>query len=190
MLNYAPSRAGAQKQKSSTGVPWRLLTISIVVFVLMIVIFLGMEFGYKPYLQSQIKQADADISSLSQSLQDGQQNDVIGLYSQLYNINSLYNRHVYPSRWFAFLEKNVLPTVRVTSMDADFLKLSVKLDGIAPDLDTLVLQIATLQQDAHTQEVVLTSSGKQDPKEGTGILFNVRIELKEGWLTGLATSTQ
>ncbi|MCL5012184.1 MAG: hypothetical protein M1320_02045 [Patescibacteria group bacterium] len=188
MLNYAPA-TGGQKQKSSTGAPWRLLVISLVLLILTVLITVGMEFGYKPYLTNQLQQADASITSLSQSLQQGQQSDVIGLYSRLYNINDLYTKHIVTSRWFAFFEKNILPTVRVTSMDADLLKESVKIDAIAPDMDTIVLQVATLQQDPQTQQVTLTSSQKQDPKEGTGFTFSLRVDLKDGWLTGIVSST-
>lgn len=188
MLNYAPS-TGGQKQKNATGAPWRLLVISLVLLILTILIVVGMEFGYKPYLNNQMQQADASIASLSQSLQQGQQGDVIGLYSRLYNMNDLYAGHIAVSRWFAFFEKNILPSVRVTSMDADLLKGSVKIDAIAPDMDTIVLQIATLQQDTRAQQVTLLSSQKQDPKEGTGFTFSLRVDLKSGWVTGIASST-
>ena len=188
MLNYNPNVSAGVKQTNSAGVPWRLLVISAVLFILCIVIFLGMEFGYTPYLNGEIQKADASIADLSKTLKDGQQKDVIRLYSQLYNVNSLYASHVYPSRIFTFLEKRILPTVRVTSLDIDISKLVLKFDAVAPDLDTVVLQVSTIQGDENIKQAVLVSSKKQDIKEGGGFAFSVRMDIKNGWLSASSST--
>lgn len=192
MLNYNPNISSGGKQTVSAGAPWRLLIISAVLFILCVVIFLGMDFGYTPYLNSEIQKADASIADLSKTLKDGQQKDVVRLYSQLYNVNSLYASHVYPSRIFSFLEKEILPTVRIISLDADIQKLVLRFDAVAPDLDTVVLQVSNLQGDSNVQQAILISSKKQDPKEGGGFLFSVRMDVKNGWLSetnSVATTT-
>lgn len=190
MLNYNPNvSTGAPKSNTSTGAPWRLLIISGVLFILCIVIYLGMSFGYTPYLTNEIQSVDASTLALSKDVKNGQQKDMVRLYSQLYNINSLYGSHVYPSRVFTFLEKRVLPTVRVTSMDIDIQKLVIKFEAVAPDFDTVVLQVATMQGDENIKQAVLASSKKQDAKEGGGFLFSVRIDAKEGWLSASTTAT-
>jgi len=189
MLNYAPQTQSNAKA-SSTSVPWRLLIIGAVLIVLSVLMYAGMEFGYKPYLNTQIAEADARISELSASLQEGQQKDVIGLYSQMYNISSLLSDHVYPSRVFTFLEQVLLPAIRLTSLDADLRKATIKIEGVASDMDTVTLQLATIQAHEHVSSAVLVSSQKQDTKDGGGVTFNIRIDGKGDWLTKTTTTTQ
>ncbi len=193
MLNYTPNvSAGSSKSTGSAGAPWRLLIISGVLFLLCVIIYAGMDFGYTPYLNSEIQKVDASTADLSKDVKNGQQKDMVRLYSQLYNINNLYSAHIYPSRIFTFLEKRIVPTVRITTLDVDVPKLVLKFDAIAPDFDTVVLQVATIQSDEHVAQAVLASSKKQDPKEGGGFAFSVRMEVKAGWLSTsvLATSTK
>lgn len=190
MLNYNPNvSAGGSKSKTSTGAPWRLLIISGVLFILCMVIYIGMDFGYTPYLTNEIQKVDADTLTLSKNVKDGEQKDMVRLYSQLYNISNLYETHTYPSRVFTFLEKRILPTVRIMSMDVDIQKSVIKFDAVTSDFDTVVLQVATIQGDENIKQAVLISSKKQDVKNGGGFVFSVRMEAKTGWLSTASSAT-
>jgi hypothetical protein len=181
MLNYSPTLTQA-KQSASTGTPWRLLILALVLFGLSILIWVGMEFGYKPYLNNQILQTDTKIEQLAESLKDGEEKDVVELYSQLYNIDALYKSHIYPSRVFSFIESVLLPSVRLTELDAEPRKNTITLLGVAPDMDTLTLQVATIQKNSNVLEVMLSSAKQQE--KVSGISFVIRVDIKPGWLTG------
>lgn len=183
MLNYSPTLAGA-KQSTSTDTPWRLLVLALVLLGLSIFVWIGMEFGYVPYLHNQIAKTDTEIAALAASLKDGQQKDVIGLYSQLYNINELYKNHIYPSRIFSFIETTLLPTIRLTELDVEVRKGTIMLSGVSPDMDTVTLQLAALQKNENIVNAVLSSAKQQD--KGTGVSFTIHIDIRQGWLTGTA----
>lgn len=180
MLNYdstTNSIAARPQAASSTRNPWRLLFLSITVFALVSVVFLGMEFGYKPYMQGEIKNIDGKIDTLSQSMNANQQKSLLDLYSQLYNIDALSKSRANSSRIFALLEQDTDPLITLTSLELDARGGIGKIEGISPDFDMVVRELSALKQDAGISEAILLSADKVSDKDGGKIRFSIKVNL-------------
>ncbi len=175
-LNTTVNRARAAGA-ASAGFPWRLLIISFVVFGLTILVWAGIQFGYIPFLNSQLSNAMANFNSLSGKISEQQQKDLTGFYSQLYNIQSLQASHIYSAKLFDFLEKNIYPNVVLTSFQASLTGGSIRFDGIASDYSTLTNELAILKSDPNVTLVTLDSSRQKDVKEGGGVAFTISVSI-------------
>ncbi len=173
-INSTVGRARAAGMPS-TGFPWRLLVVSIIIFGLMILIWAGISFGYIPYLNSQISSIDSAFNSLSSQIDTNQQKDLAQFYSQLYNIQTLSNTHSYSSKLFDFLEKDIYPTVKINNAQVDMSSGSLSIDGTATDYATLINQLAILKADPDIASVSLDSSKQNSSKEGNGVLFSIKL---------------
>jgi len=162
-------------QGSSAVFPWRILVISLVVFVLTAIVYIGIEFGYKPYLEKQIKDVEAASLALEKQIDEKQRNDLIDFYSQLYNIKSLSASHLYPYAIFEYLEKNTNSLVKINSAQINVLGREIKMDALAPDYETIIGQIASYKSDSRVGSITLDSSKKRDPKDGGGVSFSIKI---------------
>ncbi len=169
-------QASRKSQQGSSAIfPWRILVISLVVFVLTAIIYIGIEFGYKPYLEKQIKDVEASSLALEKQIDEKQRNDLIDFYSQLYNIKSLSASHVYPYTTFEYLEKNTNPLIKINAMQINVLGREMKMDALASDYDAMIGQIASYKSDPRVESVSLDSSKKRDIKDGGGVLFSIKI---------------
>ncbi len=165
----------------STGFPWRLLIISIVVFGLTVLIWAGISFGYIPYLNSQISSVDSAFKSLSSQINTSQQQDLAQFYSQLYNIQTLSKNHSYSSKLFDVLEKDVYPMVKVNNAQLDISSGNLSIDGTAFDYATLINQLAILKADPNIASVSLDSSKQNSSKDGNGVLFSIKLIFSNGF---------
>jgi hypothetical protein len=169
-------------QKSSSiqsgppaGLPWRIFLLSLVVLGLTVLVYAGMSFGYVPYLKSEVQQVDAKFKQLSQSIDDAKQQELLKLYSQLYNIKTLSTAHVYPSRFFDFLERATYPAVRITSLVLNIKSREARLEGIALASDILTTQLAAIQESPEVESIELDAMRQRDAKEGGGVTFSVKV---------------
>lgn len=89
-------------------------TISTLFFVIALLSSGGL-FGYHAYMDRQIQKAQADLSLARNAFQSEDNEKIILVSNQLKSIKSLLNSHTTVSPVFALLEKQTLPTVRLTS---------------------------------------------------------------------------
>jgi len=178
-FNIAPSRPSnssgpARKPLTSGGgTPWRLLVASLILLVLVVLIYCGMNFGYEPYLSNQIQKYDKQLASLTSNMSEQDQQASLAFYSQLYNIKNLGSNHVYASKIFDALEKNTLIGVRVTNVQVAMGSGGLQMTGLAPSFDTVVQQVAAWKNDSMVSSAILESS-KTAPATG-GTTFSIRV---------------
>ncbi|BCX15794.1 MAG: hypothetical protein KatS3mg098_023 [Candidatus Parcubacteria bacterium] len=179
----AVPRSSSQREAiSSLGVPWRIFVIALVVFILTLVIWAGMEFGYSPYLKSEIKKIDAKLESLSSTFSEAQQKEFSSFYSQLYNIKSLAASHPYPSKLFEFLETSLYPTVRLTNFQADLGSGEIRMEGVIVSYNDLANQLSVFQKNPNVESVSLDTSRQLEVKDGGGVFFSSKIILNKKFL--------
>ena len=87
------------------------------ILFLAIVIYLGLSFGYAPYLQSQLKTTQDNVSALNNSISTGDQTQLVNFYSQIANLQALLQGHEVSSQLFTWLEKNTEANVYYQSMN-------------------------------------------------------------------------
>ena len=107
-----PSRVEEQLKSGEylpVGWPWRIFSLSLVIFIIAVLVYAGINFGYRPYLNKQIKTLDAEFLDLNQSIDEEKQNQLISFYSQIVNIGDVLNSRDNTFPIFDFLEKNTYP---------------------------------------------------------------------------------
>ena len=158
------------------GWPWRFLIFTIFIFGLVLVIFLGIKFGYEPYLDKKAQALDTQINVLNQSLNQGQVDNFIKFYSQVSNFKTLLNQHVFGSNVLKFLEENTLKTLNYTAFGLDVARQEIKISGIAPNYEALSQQLEIFRQSNLVKDISFKNSSNND--QG-GINFEVVLILKD-----------
>jgi hypothetical protein len=83
---------------------------------IMVAIYVGLAFGYKPYLTNSIARAKSQIGALSDSISSADQAELVTYYSQISNLHALIGSHVYFSRFLTWLEGNTEANVYYGSL--------------------------------------------------------------------------
>ncbi len=166
----------SRKEKLPVGWPWRLLAFTLIILGLTVISYLGMAFGYRPYLNSRIKNLDTEIANLSQSVDEQQQANLKNFYSGLINIQQLLASHPVASKFFDFLEKNTSQKIYYLSLNMSWPEKNVKLEGVAPDYDAITQQLELFRQAPEIENVFLDDSRAL---EQGGIRFSIRLVFKQ-----------
>ena len=79
-----------EPEKLSVGWPWRLLSVSFIVFFIALLTYFGLVVGYEPYLNSRIEQKETEINNLAQTVSNEDRDKFIGFYSKLDNLKNIF----------------------------------------------------------------------------------------------------
>lgn len=165
----------------SPAFPWRLLSFAAIIFGAAVFIYLGMAFGYTPYLDKQVKNLDQKISALNKSIDENQQKQLIGFYSQLINIQDLLKsrKSVLPA--FDLIEKNTYQSANYSSMKMNVGGGEIILDASVPDYETLIKEIGLWNKAPEIKKAVVENISLQESplvKGKTEIKFSLKLTLQ------------
>ncbi|MBI4034266.1 MAG: hypothetical protein HY378_01820 [Candidatus Brennerbacteria bacterium] len=157
------------------GFPWRLFVFSLTLFVFSLFIFFGLKFGYAAYIDSRAEDLDRKIGELARQVSQEEQQNFIGFYSQVINLEKILNRHGFAANVFSFLEKNTLPQVFYNQ--AEFLSSgeSLKLSGVAATNAVLVGQLTLFEG---REEVSRVNLNQMSSSPG-GAAFSITVSFRE-----------
>jgi len=159
-------------EKIEAGLPWRLLVFAAFLFGLLFIVYLGMQFGYKPYLNSRIKSLDSKINNLNQVINEEERKRLTAIYSQFINIQDLLKSHTVPSKLLELLEKNTQSQIYYLSLNFSLTDKSLKLEGISPSYNILAQQLELFQRIPEIEKVNLDDSQLLDNEN---IRFSIRL---------------
>lgn len=128
-------------ERIPSGWPKRLFGFSFLIFLIAVGVYVGLNFGYGPYLDSKIKQKEAQIEQLTQRISVEKQKEYIRFYSQLTNLKNLLDNHIVSHKLFSLLEKNTHANIYFNSMDLNVDEKKLALGGIAKDYEALAIQL-------------------------------------------------
>lgn len=168
-----------------SGLPWRLLSFATIIFGFSLFIYLGIIFGYKPYLNSEIKNLNQKISILNQSIDEGQQKQIINFYSQLVNIRDILKNHKSIFFVFDLIEKNTYQSVSYSNFKMNVVDKEIRIDGTAPDYETLVKETALWNNAPEIEKIILENIALQESSSAKGkseIKFSARLILNQQFL--------
>lgn len=169
--------------------PWRIFSFSFIIFIALLAVYAGLEFGYKPFLNSRIKSLDQKIAALTQSINEEQQNNLINFYSQLVNLKDLINSHIITSNFLELLEKNTYPEIHYTGLTLGIKEKEVKIEGLSPDYEFLTKEMELLAKLPEVERIFLeTSQYEELSKEMKGVKFTLRIFLTPQFFKAVAQS--
>ncbi len=168
-------------QGPAVGLPWRLMIFSGVLFAFSIFVYFGIKFGYTKYLDDQSVVIDGQLETLAKKINEADQEKFIGFYSQMVNLRTALDKHIFSSNVFRVLEKNVIAPVFFKDMSFDAENGVASLQGFADSFDSLAQQMAVFEKAPEITKVLLENVGLQ-AGEGGGITFAMKITLKREFL--------
>lgn len=167
----------SKQREVSVGWPWRLMTLSLVVLLTVVAVYVGMRFGFQElYLGKELKDAEETALKLTQSVTPEEQKQIFNFYSQLSNIDSLLDSRGKGIMYLDLVEKNTLKAVTYSDMDlvVSGQAVTIGLDGKATSYGSIVEQIDLYKKIPGVKEVNL--SGAQVAGQAVdGIQFSLQI---------------
>lgn len=162
----------------SLELPWKFILFGFLVFILSLILFIGLKFGYLNYLDSKNQEIDKKISEITNSIDEVERENLIIFYSQIFNLKEIIKNHNYPSKLFSFLEDNTLAKVYYSDLNWTADKNVVSLKGLASDLNYLSKQLEVFQNNKNVSYVNLIDLNFFNNQIG----FNLEIGLKSDFL--------
>lgn len=144
------------------GWPWRFFLFSILIAATACVVAFGLAFGYRPFLESNLAQQDANIKELGAVVPQAQQEEFIRFYSQLANLEGVLKRHVTASPFFGFLEGRTNTEVAFTSLELRVPERKAVLEGVARDYATLAEQLQAFSTAPEVAGMIVNDSNASD----------------------------
>jgi len=177
-MPYSDPAGLLSKDKMPSGFSWHLFTFILIIFIIVIFGYLGLEFGYKPFLRSEIGALDAQIQVSSSGYEADAQKNLVDFYSRITNLKSLLQQHPRVSKIFAFLENATNVKVTYTAVDLSVAQKAITIDGFAESRAVLASQLLAYESYAGVSQVQL----QNDAQFGNAVRFKVRITLDPQFL--------
>lgn len=178
---YAQVVARAPRSPAWFG---QLMSFAIVILVFVIVIFFGVTFGYRPYLEKRVSALDTKISDFSRRVPADEQANILTFYSQLANLKTVLGKHTATPAFLSWLEDGTLKTVHLTKVTMNMASRQIQITGTAPSQNDVALQIAAYQARPGIERVDFRNS----QVVGTSVQFDAVITVVQGFFTAAAQS--
>ncbi len=164
----------------------QFLMFSGTIFLISIFVYLGLVFGYRPYMVSELNKIEDQVNSFSQQVSAEEQDKVVSFYSQLLNLRSLFSNHVTIFQLFDWFEKNTQARVYFDKFDLNTKAGDVRLGGLAKTME-----------DANQQFAIFTSSPEVSRVNISNVSFSnnlwrfdVALTFRSGYFQGLNKTQQ
>ncbi|MBI4085653.1 MAG: hypothetical protein HY433_00165 [Candidatus Liptonbacteria bacterium] len=135
----------------------QLLMFAATIFFISVGVYLGLMFGYKPYLNSKISGLDAQIQKFTQEIPLSDQEQLISFYSQLSNLGGILQKHVISSALFDWLEKNTSANIYYTRFNFSPGTNQLALTGAAKTTNDFIQQLQAFQNESAVERINVNS---------------------------------
>jgi len=143
------------------------------ILVVVLLVYVGLAFGYEGYLNSSITSLNSNLDSLSLQVSPTDRQGFISFYSQLTNLQKLLGSHAMSSKIFPIFEGITNQNVAYNSFDLSLSGDTVDINGVAKDYATLANQLYLYKQSPQISNVILESSSLSD----NAVKFTVKVTL-------------
>ncbi|MEK7187818.1 MAG: hypothetical protein AAB691_03155 [Patescibacteria group bacterium] len=184
-----PSKVVDQLSRAPARTPgWssRVLLFSATFFILSFGIYLGIQFGYKPYLENQIAGLEKEIADFSKQVPERDQDELISFYSQLDNLSTLLKKQSMPSKSFSWLEENTNVNVQLVSFVFNGTNKTMTLGGQARSIVNLGEQLNRFKSQSLVKSSQLTQLSL-DQKSGVWT-FSITLTMTPSFFASAMTS--
>lgn len=168
----------SKQREAVAGWPWRLMTLSFIIFLAVVAVYVGMRFGFEEvYLKRALSQEDAEFSATFKSVSPEEQRAVFNLYSQLSNIDTLLKKQGKASPYFSLIEQYTLKTIVYSAMDLRFSDRSaiLVLNGKTSAYASVVQQLELYKKISNVTDVKLLGARFISPAEGVDFSIQLTI---------------
>lgn len=162
------------REELGVGWPWRLMLAMLVVFLAAILVYLGLAFGYKPFLTNSVQDLEGELESFSAQLSSEQKENFVNFYSQVTNLQKLLRSHILVSKIFPILESLTHKDVTYSTFNLSVVDKTLTIEGIARNYQALAQQLALYESSPEITLVILDSA----KSTGSVVLFRVKVVWK------------
>ncbi len=163
------------REHLTVGWPWRMFVFALVMFLIAIFSYLGLTFGYEPYLQSSTVNVESELNSLALQVSSDSQKSFVKFYSQIANLKSLLGKHVITSKIFPLLEAYTHQRVVYSAVTLVVEEHTLRIEGFAESYQVLAAQLALYEQASWVEKVILDNSSLSDRT----VKFGARLIIKD-----------
>jgi hypothetical protein len=156
-----------------------LFYVSFLIFLLVLAAYGGLIFLNRAQ-QSAEQEILAQIDQKRQDLRPELVQQIFSVEQRFKSIQTLIQKHTFPSRAFTWLEQRAHPRVSFKSFNFESGSRKLVLAGGTDSLTSLNQQIAIFQQDPNLEKVDF--GGLAFGKEGGGVTFNATVIFKNSFL--------
>ena len=157
------------------GGAWKLLYFMSFVFLVFLLTYVGLTFGYKNFLEARIDTTTKKLGTLVATDPTlGKQDEFLAFQTQLINLKNVLDTHSSPSKILKLLEAHTNARVQYTNLTFSVPDRRVEVQGIAPTYDILAEQ---LQAFANMKELTRYEMGNARIKEGGAVNFSANLFL-------------
>jgi len=167
-----------ESENLSVGWPWRFFSVALIIFSAALLVYLGLIFGYQPYLRSQLQETDNQINQLLGTVSKEDQENFIRFYSQLVNLKNLLDNHIESSKLFPLVEKITNKKIYYNNFNLRVPERELELEGRAESYAVLGEQLESFNQSEEIERYLLN----QSQLSGNLVQFKVTLKLKAGVL--------
>ena len=163
------------RERLPVGWPWRLFVFTLILLALSFLVYLGLNFGYKAFLNKSIDGLNSTLNSLSFQVAPTEREGFITFYSQLSNLQKLLASHIISSKVFPVLEGLTDQRVSYSTLNISVVDRTVTVDGVAKDYAALASQLAIYEQSPEVEKVILENSALTNK----AVRFTAKVTLKD-----------
>ncbi len=163
------------RERLPVGWPWRLFTFTLILFALAFLVYLGLSFGYKAFLNKSIDNLNSTLNSLSFQVAPTEREGFITFYSQLSNLQKLLASHIVSSKVFPILSGLTDQRVSYSTLNVSIVDRTVTVDGVAKDYAALASQLAIYEQSPEVEKVILQNSALTNK----AVRFTAQVTFKD-----------
>lgn len=138
-----------------------LLLISGALLGLAVIIYVGLAFGYRSYLDSSLASVDAEIVQFSAGISQEDRAQIQDFYSQLVNLRTLLADHTVASPVMGLLERTVQADVYYTKLTMNSANNQAVLTGVARSLPAIAAQAAAFRDQPEVDRIDFNNAGAQ-----------------------------
>jgi hypothetical protein len=148
-----------QAPTATQGVFKQLILLAAALFVLMVVLYVGIAFGYKAYLTKSISDTKVKIDNFSAQIPKDDQLRVANFYSQLQNLQQLLAAHTTVSPVLNLLESTTQPNIYYTKLSVNATANEADLIGAAKSLADIAQQAALAEAATGVDHISFSNAG-------------------------------
>jgi len=138
------------------GVSGQLLMLTSLLFFISLASYVGLDYGYKPYLENEIQKLDESIAKYTAQVSPADQTNLINFYSQLSNLKTLLSGHVFGSRFFEWIEKYTQINVSIQNLSFNAAQGTINISGLAKSIDDIGEQVFVFSQLPEVKKINLS----------------------------------
>lgn len=170
------------REELPVGWPWRFFLFSILIAATACMVYVGLVFGYRPFLDARIARQEEAFDELGRIVSQKQQDEFVLFYSQLANIQKLLENHIRTSSFFSLIEARTNTGVFYTKLEARIAERKIALEGTATHYGVFAQQLQAFSVAPEVASVIVNDSHALEGR----VKFNLTLILKPSVFTSYA----